>query len=109
MPKPLKPSPYPWRIEDHQGKGIKIIAADGTVIAMMHYPKTPQEHTNRELLLRSPILMERLKSLVMFWKAFPQFTHEQRTGNPTVVSAEALIREIETILPPEKPKPPEVL
>jgi hypothetical protein len=109
MPKPLKPAPHPWRKEDHQGKGFKIVAADGSTVAMVHYPKTPPEATNLDLILRAPILLERLKSLVIFWKAFPQFTEEQRHGNPTVVSAEALIKEIETIEPPEKPKGPEVL
>lgn len=108
MPKPLKPAPHPWRKEDHQGKGLKIVAADGSTVCILPYPKTMQEHTTLRLLLNCPVLLERLKSLVMFWRAFPQLSQEQK-GNPTITSAAAIIDEIEKVLPPEKPQPPEVL
>lgn len=107
MAKPLKPAPHPWRKEDHQGKGIKIVAADGSTVCMMHYPKTPPEATNLELILRAPILLERAKSLVSFCAGLTLFGQPGKT-NPTLVSMKFLIDEIETIKH-EKPPKPEVL
>ena len=110
MPKPLKPSPHPWRKDDHQGKGVKIVAADGSTVCMMHYPKTPPEATNLELILRAPILMERMKSLLAFCSGLKLFGQPGKT-NPTLVSAQALLDEIETIKieKPKEEKGPEVL
>jgi hypothetical protein len=108
MARPLKPAPHPWRKEDHQGKGYKIIAADGTTVCLVPMPKTMQEHTTLRLLLNCGVLLERSKSLVMFWRAFPQLSKEQK-DNPTITSMAAIIDEIEKVLPPEKPQAPEVL
>jgi hypothetical protein len=105
MARPLKPAPHPWRKEDHNGKGIKIVAADGSTVCMMHYPKTTTESTNLELLLRAPILMERAKSLVTFCSALTIFDKPGK-DNPTLVSMKALLDDIETIKVPKKEEPP---
>lgn len=105
MARPLKPAPHPWRKEDHQGKGLKIVAADGSTVCMMYVPKTTTESTNLELILRSPILLERAKSLVSFCAGLKLFGQPGKT-NPTLVSMQALIDEIETIKVEKKEPPP---
>lgn len=100
----LKPSPGPWRLEDHQGKGQKIVAADGRLIALLHYPKEPTDHANQRLLMRAAVLYERMQALVMFCSGMTLFNVKGKQ-NPTVVSAQAFIAEIEEPIKPDPPPP----
>lgn len=104
----LKPAPHPWRADEHQGKGLRIVAADGSTVGMCYYPKTPVEKTTLRLLLHAPVLFERMKSIVAFCAGLKMFNVEGK-DNPTLVSAQQLIRDVEDPLPPDHPKPKEVL
>lgn len=100
----LKPSPAPWRREDHKAIGLKILDAKGEVVAFLHYPQSLEQHANLRLLLRVPEVFERLKSLTTLFRAATMF---QKSGdrNPALTKAEELLAEIESLEAP--PKPPE--
>ena len=89
----LKPSPAPWRREDHKAIGLKILDAKGEVVAFLHYPQSLEQHANLRLLLRVPEVFERLKSLTTLVRAASMF--QQKAGerpNPALTKIRIVMK-----------------
>lgn len=59
----LSPSPGPWRLEDYEGRGHKIVDRDGNLIAVKHYATGAQELVDARTIVNSEALFSRLRAL----------------------------------------------
>ena len=102
----LQHGPAPWRREDHNGVGYKIVDATGEAVCFHPYPQSLEHHANARLLLKSPELLERLKGLTSLVRLSMLFKGAAEKYLP-LVAAERLVEDIESMAVPPPPKPPE--
>ena len=99
---PFRISPEPWRLEDYKDKGYQILAADGTLVALLHYPKSIEDAANCKLVQKAPELLKCLKSthtlLIMLLGQVRQNPRE----NTVILAIDKLIKELEIRDPVKK-------
>jgi hypothetical protein len=100
---PLRPSPLPWKIEDYKGKGYQILAADGTLVALLHYPKGVDEAANCKLVQKAGELLEQFKGLRTLATSLLRVAGQDAAKNQIVQAAERLLQELEIRDPVKKP------
>ena len=100
---PFRPSPHPWKIEDYKGKGYQVIAADGTLVALLHYPKAVDEAANCKLVQKTGELLEQFKHLKTLAGSLFLMTRQDASKNAVMQAAERLLQELEIRDPVKKP------
>ena len=90
-----EPSPWPWKIEDNQGRSYKIVAADKSVIAYMHYPTNTEQAANCKLVERCPELLDKFKKQQTIMEAMVRQLGHDPKDNAFLKSAARLIAELD--------------
>ena len=96
----MKTSPYPWRHEDYEGRGLKIVDRDGEQLAVVHYPTSVQAWANLNLMRRAPELLKRLKDVHLMLTLTIQGSGGKPAQDATIQSINSLIADVEG--PPPK-------
>lgn len=100
---PFRPSPHPWRIEDYQGRGYQILAADGTQVALLHYPKGTDEAANCKLVQKSAELLHTFRGMRTLAAGLLMQLGKKPSESPVMQVADKLIEELEIRDPVKRP------
>lgn len=90
----MKPSGGPWRHQDHQGKGYKIVDPEGKAICYIHYPSEIVDYANLRLIELAPDLYERLKALCWLMELSIRVKTAGGAGDVAEMSSLAAAREL---------------
>lgn len=101
-----KPSPGPWKIQDNESRSYKVVAADGTVVCYIHYPKSMTDGANIRLVERAWTLFERFKNMKSIIETYLRLNREDPKKDPTCIANDELLAELE--IRDQVKKPPSV-
>jgi len=99
----VKPSPWPWKIEDNEGRSYKVVAKDGTVVAYLHYPENVEQGVNCRVVERGAELLDKFKQQQTIMEAMVRQLGHDPCDNAFLVSAKKLIAELEIRTVPKEP------
>lgn len=97
------PSPGPWEIKDYEGRAYQVVAADGTVVALMYYPKGAAEVANCKLIELSSKLYDQFKRQIGFLESVLRGARIDPEKSPQLAAARALLAELEIRGPLKEP------
>ncbi len=99
----VKPSPWPWKIQDNEGRSYKVVAMDGTVVAYMHYPANVEHGVNCRLVERAAELFDKFKQQQTIMEVMVRQCGREPARDAFLLSAKALIADLEIRPPPKGP------
>lgn len=100
---PFRPSPHPWKIKDNENRSYQVVAADGTVVAYMHYPRSVETAANCKLVERAPELLEKYRNQTALMEAYARQAGKDPKKDAMIQAAQAFIAELEIRDPVKKP------
>ena len=100
----LSPSPGPWRLEDYEGRGHKIVDRDGNLIAVKHYATGAAAVVDTRVLLRAEELLTRLRALSGRVALSLRLARKNPDEDPELKAVAALLEDIQGKTPPAREK-----